>query len=130
MIALLDNTVISNFSFVQRPDLVRAALDGVVATVQEVFAEHTKGVETARVPDCDWSWLPLFELTNDESTLCASLTSDLGIGEAACIACATYRALRLFTDDRERTEDSTANAHSYLRHPRSVGTTYRSGRPL
>lgn len=44
MIALLDNTVISNFSFVQRSDLVLAALGHTAAAMQEVFAEHTRGV--------------------------------------------------------------------------------------
>ncbi len=55
MIALLDNTVISNFSFVQRPDLVQTALDNAVATVQEALAEHIKGAQLGRVPACDWS---------------------------------------------------------------------------
>ena len=101
MIALLDNTVISNFSFVQRPDLVQVALGDVAATVQEAFAEYITGVQLGRVPACDWTWLPILELTSDEYAQYAGLATNLGAGEAACIACAVSRSLRLFTDDRD-----------------------------
>jgi predicted nucleic acid-binding protein len=101
MIALLDNTVISNFSFVRRPDLVQVALGHVAATVAEAFAEYVTGVQLGRVPACDWTWLPILELTSDEYARYASLGANLGAGEAACIACAASRSLRLFTDDRD-----------------------------
>lgn len=53
MIALLDNTVISNFSFIRRPDLLRLALGDSVATVQAVLDEYNQGVHLKRLPNCD-----------------------------------------------------------------------------
>lgn len=59
MIALLDNTVISNFSFIRRSDLVQIALGGAVATVQAAFTEYIRGVKLNRLPLCNWDWLPM-----------------------------------------------------------------------
>ncbi|HQY94333.1 MAG: hypothetical protein WAU00_10835 [Caldilinea sp.] len=101
MIALLDNTVISNFSFIRRPDFVRLALGDAVATVQAAFDEYNRGVHLNRLPACDWNWLPILELTADEASLMARFASELGLGEASCIACAVSRSLRIFTDDRD-----------------------------
>lgn len=50
MIALLDNTVISNFSFVQRSDLVQAVLSDEVATVPAAMNEYKRGVQLGRLP--------------------------------------------------------------------------------
>lgn len=44
MIALLDNTVMSNFAVVQRPDLLRRAFGDTLATSQQAFAELKAGV--------------------------------------------------------------------------------------
>ncbi len=44
MTALLDNTVMSNFSTVQRPDLVQTLLGGAVATTEQAFAELQTGI--------------------------------------------------------------------------------------
>lgn len=101
MIALLDNTVISNFSFIRRSDLVQIALGGAVATVQAAFTEYIRGVQLNRLPLCNWDWLPLLDLTAPEVALAVKLASDLGSGEASCIACAALRHLRVYTDDRD-----------------------------
>ena len=39
MIALLDNTVMSNFALIERPDLLRTAFGGEVATPQQASSE-------------------------------------------------------------------------------------------
>ena len=39
MIALLDNTVMSNFAAIERPDLLRTAFSSGLATSQQAFDE-------------------------------------------------------------------------------------------
>ncbi|CAG0987919.1 hypothetical protein ANRL3_02568 [Anaerolineae bacterium] len=50
MILLLDNTVLSNFARVERPDLVQRALGDAerAATVTEAFAEFQAGVRNEK----------------------------------------------------------------------------------
>ncbi len=100
MIALLDNTVLSNFSAVRRPDLVRLALGNQAATVEQVFAELQAGIRLKRLPPSDWSWLPVLHLTDAERPLYERLNE----GEAACLAMAYTRGYRVFTDDRDARE--------------------------
>jgi hypothetical protein len=54
-IVLLDNTVLSNFSAVQRPDLVRLAVGASASIVQEVLDELKEGVRRNAIPPVDWS---------------------------------------------------------------------------
>jgi hypothetical protein len=53
VIALLDNTVLSNFSIVERADLVRLALGDEAATPQTVWDELQRGVRIGRLPAQD-----------------------------------------------------------------------------
>ena len=50
MIALLDNTVMSNFAATGRLDLLRAALAGGLATSEQAFDELQAGVRLAGYP--------------------------------------------------------------------------------
>lgn len=50
MITLLDNTVLSNFSHVERPDLVELALGETAATVEEVYAELQASIRLGKLP--------------------------------------------------------------------------------
>ena len=104
MITLLDNTVLSNFSAVKRPDLVHLALGDGAATVEQAFAELQAGFRLKRLPPCDWSWLPVLRLTDAEHTLYERLLERLNEGEAACLAVAYTRGYRVFTDDRDARE--------------------------
>jgi len=54
---LLDNTILSNFSILRRPDLVRQAFLEEVVTTKHVFREIQVGVTIGRIPPCDWDWL-------------------------------------------------------------------------
>lgn len=101
MIVLLDNTVLSNFSNIERPDLVHLALGETAATVNEAFTEYMAGVQAGKIPDCDWSWLPIFTLDTAQRTSFERLHARLGAGEAACIALALARGYRICTDDRD-----------------------------
>lgn len=104
MIALLDNTVLSNFSTVERPDLVQLALGDTAATVEEAYAELQAGIALGRLPPCDWSWLPVLSLGDPERARYEQLCEHLNAGEAACLAVAVSDGHRVFTDDRDARE--------------------------
>jgi len=101
VIALLDNTVLSNFSAVERPDLVQTALGETAATVEEAYAELQAGIQLGKLPPCDWSWLPVLRLNESEQAVYERLRERLNAGEAACLAVAAARKYRAFTDDRD-----------------------------
>ena len=104
MIALLDNTVLSNFTIVERPDLVRLALGKDAATSEAVWAELQAGIRIGKLPPQDWSWLPVLSLTEDEKPLYNLLIQRLNAGEASCLAIAATRGYRVFTDDQDARE--------------------------
>jgi predicted nucleic acid-binding protein len=103
MLALLDNTVLSNFAIVRRTDLIRAALEEA-ATVPQVLDEFRAGVLRSRVPPIDWSWLSVLTLTDEELGLFKKFALRLNDGEAACLAVAALRGSRIVTDDRDARE--------------------------
>jgi predicted nucleic acid-binding protein len=96
--AVVDNTLLSNFAHIQQPKLLAAAFDQPV-TARAVLDELEVGVQIARIPCVDWSWLRVIELTDDER-----LNQTLGRGEAACIALAKSRQWIILTDDRAARE--------------------------
>lgn len=104
MIILLDNTVLSNFAIVERPDLVRLALGDTAATVKQAFAEFQTGLNLGRLPRGDWAWLSVLELNGAERATFEGLCERLNAGEAACLAMASARGYRVFTDDRDARE--------------------------
>jgi predicted nucleic acid-binding protein len=99
-VVLLDNTVLSNFAHIERPDLLRLALPDAHTTPQ-VMAELQSGVTLGRLPVCDWSWLTLVELSPHEQDRLVYLQSILDDGEASCIAIAMERDCAIFSDDRD-----------------------------
>lgn len=103
MLALLDNTVLSNFALISRAELIRIAFSDI-ATVPHVLAEFHAGVVRRRVPPTDWSWLTVITLTGEEQDLLEKIALHLNLGEAACLAVAAMRAARLLTDDRDARE--------------------------
>jgi predicted nucleic acid-binding protein len=100
MAALADTTVLSNFAQIRRTDLLRSAYPDLTAPVP-VWNELEVGVRRGRVPACDWSWLPILELTEREQAQAAEIGRDLGPGEAACIAAAVSRGFLMLSDDWE-----------------------------
>lgn len=101
MTVLLDNTILSNFSTVRRPELVCQAFFEEVMTTRHVFEEMEVGVAIGRIPACDWQWLKNVALTPAELIHFRRLTARLGEGEASCLAVATERGYRLATDDKD-----------------------------
>lgn len=104
MIALLDNTVLSNFTGIRRADLVRVALGEDAATSEAAWAELQTGIRIGKLPAQDWSWLPILSLTETEMPLYHLLLERLNAGEASCLAIAATRGYRVFTDDRDARE--------------------------
>lgn len=101
MTVLLDNTVLSNFSAVQRSDLVRLAFAEDVVTTAHVLEEIQAGEIIGKIPACDWGWLESVALIPVEQEHFLSLVGHLGRGEASCLAVAVQRGYRLATDDRD-----------------------------
>jgi predicted nucleic acid-binding protein len=104
VISLLDNTVMSNFAAIERPDLLRTAFGSRLATSQQAFDELQAGVRLDRLPSLDWSWLPVWTLEEEEGPYYHRLLSRLNAGEAACLAMALIRKCRILTDDRDARE--------------------------
>ena len=81
---VLDTTILSNFAFVRRPDLLLLALGEDAATTSIALSELRSGETLGLVPRCDWRWLRLVTLTEEEQDLAASYDTRLDAGESAC----------------------------------------------
>jgi predicted nucleic acid-binding protein len=101
MTVLLDNTVLSNFSIVGRPELVRVAFVERVGTTEQAFQEMQDGVVIGKIPVCDWGWLARVTLTPTEEMQFETFHEYLGEGEASCLAVVRERGYRLATDDKD-----------------------------
>jgi predicted nucleic acid-binding protein len=104
VISLLDNTVMSNFAIVRRPDLLRTTFVDTLATSQQAFDELEAGVAAGKLPDLDWTWLPVWTLKPGEMERYRQILRSLNAGEAACLAMAVERGCRILTDDRDARE--------------------------
>jgi hypothetical protein len=104
VIALLDNTVMSNFAAVERLDLLHTAFGSGLATSQQAYDELLAGVRLGKLPSLDWSWLPVWNVEEAEVPHYDRFLSSLNAGEAACLAMALNRDCRVLTDDRDARE--------------------------
>ena len=101
MLKLLDTTVLSNFVYVDRLELLASALTDALTTPQ-VIAELRQGETTGRLPVNDWQWLKVADLTPDELVHCEQIRLVLGDGEASCLAVALTRNGILFSSAKLR----------------------------
>ena len=101
MIILIDNTVLSNFTLVQRIDLLQQAVGPTAAIPAHVKQEFDTGVQRKRLPTTDLSWLPVLTLSTNEQRVYQQFLQKLNAGEAACLAIASQRQGRVLTDDRD-----------------------------
>jgi predicted nucleic acid-binding protein len=101
MIVLLDNTVLSNFSIVRRPDLVYMAFVEQVGTTTQALQEMVEGIAVGKIPACDWDWLARIAVTPQEQVQFEAFCEYLGKGEASCLAVAKERGYKLATDDKD-----------------------------
>jgi predicted nucleic acid-binding protein len=104
VISLLDNTVMSNFATIERPHLLHTAFSSRLVTSQQAFDELQAGMRLGKLPNLDWSWLPVWTLEEEEVPYYHRLLSRLNAGEAACLAMALIRKCRILTDDRDARE--------------------------
>jgi len=66
MLHVIDTTTLSNFALIKRPELVQIALKGQGVTTAVVLAELKVGESLGLIPACDWSRLPVVQLTPAE----------------------------------------------------------------
>ncbi len=101
MTVLLDNTILSNFSILGRPELVQLAFAERVATTHPVFQELQAGLALNRIPACDWEWLCSLPLMESEQRDFEYFSQHLGAGESACLALALHDGYKVATDDKD-----------------------------
>jgi predicted nucleic acid-binding protein len=99
-LVVVDNTVLSNFAHVEKPNLLQQAFTDL-ATTPAVMTELNTGEQLERVPAVDWSWLSVVTLTAEEQARVDTLHETLGLGEAECISVTKERGGLVLTDDRD-----------------------------
>ncbi len=62
MDVVVNNTVLSNFAFVNGENLVSKIFEGKLFAPEEVFRELKIGEERRVVPKRDWSWIQALKL--------------------------------------------------------------------
>jgi predicted nucleic acid-binding protein len=100
-LVLLDNTVLTNFALVNRPDLVLDLWSSSSATTSAVMTEYQAGVTSRSLPADIWD--PLLQLTPNsvEKDFAEHLSPKLGSGERTCLAITVHRQGMLVSDDAE-----------------------------
>ena len=96
---LLDNTVLTNFALVDRPDLVLDLWGTNCATTTEVMVEYQAGIIGHGLPAHSWKNLTRLTLQPAEQSFADQLHSQLGSGERSCIAIAVHRQGLFVCDD-------------------------------
>lgn len=98
---LLDNTVLTNFALVARPDLVLDLWGTHCATTLAVMVEYQAGVSTRGLPADIWDVLDQLSPQPAEQDFADRLLPRLGQGERSCIAIAVHRQGLFACDDAE-----------------------------
>ena len=100
-LVLLDNTVLSNFALVSRPDLIIDLWGSSSATTPEVMREYEAGIAGRGLRSGIWDTLTLLALGPVERDFAGRLPSKLGSGERSCLAVAVHRNYLFACDDAE-----------------------------
>jgi predicted nucleic acid-binding protein len=98
---LLDNTVLSNLAIVGQMDLVFHLWPDQAATTRAVLREYAAAAERGLLPRDAWRYLPVVEMTREESSLVLELSPRLGAGERSCIAVVHTRGGHFVSDDAD-----------------------------
>lgn len=96
---LLDNTVLSNFAVVRRPDLIFTLWGTLACTTTAVLAEYLAASARRQLAPELWQALPTAPLSPAETAFAAQLPENLGLGERTCLAVAQARQGWVATDD-------------------------------
>jgi predicted nucleic acid-binding protein len=100
-LVLLDNTALTNFALVGRPDLVLALWGPDCATTTAVMDEYQAGIANRGLPAHIWDDLAQLELQPAEEAFAEQLPPQLGSGERTCIAIAVHRQGLFVCDDAD-----------------------------
>jgi len=98
-LVLVDNTVLTNYALIARPDLVTDLRGVEFATTPEVMAEYQAGVTGRGMPVAVWDSLPQLTLNPAEPRFADRLLPRLGRGERSCLAVAVHRQGAIACDD-------------------------------
>jgi predicted nucleic acid-binding protein len=96
-LVFLDNTVLSNFAYVRRSDLITKLWKNC-ATTPQAWGELQKGISTKKSVAGQWDGLALLSLCDEEVAFWQTLPK-MGDGESSCLAMAYYRQAIFATDD-------------------------------
>ncbi|MDX1418168.1 MAG: hypothetical protein R3293_28470 [Candidatus Promineifilaceae bacterium] len=96
---LLDNTVLTNFALVNRPDLVRELWSVDIATTVEVMAEYQAGIVGLGLSAHNWKNLARLTMQPAEQSFADQMRPQLGSGERSYIAVAVHRQGAFVSDD-------------------------------
>jgi predicted nucleic acid-binding protein len=99
MIVIFDTTLLSNFAHAQHADWLKLLFGNQAVTTAAVFAELRQGETLGFVPNQDWHWLSVVELTSEEQVLAQEYREKVDDGEADCLAVAVKRGYTLLSDD-------------------------------
>ncbi|MBI3801676.1 MAG: DUF3368 domain-containing protein [Deltaproteobacteria bacterium] len=112
---LLNNTVLSNFALVGVMPLLIEFCGSKGRVTEHVLAEFETGVQQGVLPSTLLNWLKRVKLRERrERALFLRLRTQLGVGEASCLAVAIVRGYDFLSDDMKarkvaRTEGVTVS---------------------
>lgn len=109
---LLDNTALTNFALVGRPDLILNLWGSDCATTTAVMAEYQAGIVSRGLPAQNWDSLTQLTLQPAEQVFADRMSLQLGIGERSCIAVAVHRQGLFVCDDAKARHE--AKRHGVL----------------
>ena len=98
-LALLDNTVLTNFALVGQDNLPLHLWSDAARTTTIAYGEYLAGVATSVLPADAWRDLIQITLDEEEDAFASRLTVRLGAGERSCLAVAISRSGALASDD-------------------------------
>ncbi len=100
ILAVANNTLLSNFAQVRRPDLPLLAFPGLVMPTA-VLEELEAGERLGLLPPLDWSAIPVVEPDPAYLARVGQMRPRLDRGEIACLAVASASGGIAVTDDRD-----------------------------
>ncbi len=99
VVLLLDNTILSNFGQVNRPDVLFDLWGAIMVTTNPVMDEYHNGIISRALAPHAWEKVPILEPAPAEIAFAGQLPGDLGDGERSCLAIAISRQGWIATDD-------------------------------
>lgn len=97
---LADNTVLTNFAFIEREDILKDVFEHRLFTTEAVLKELYKGEDSGVLPKRDWRFLKTLKIESEhEQYLFERLKQRLGEGESSCLSLAISRDMKVLTDD-------------------------------